>query len=215
MRIMLLGMMSMALCGMTGCGSEPKTIVCLGDSLTACGGEDGKYSDWLGQWLPEHTILNKGVGGDTLAGGRARFAKDVLELKPDVVIIELGANDFWQQKRSIEELKNDLADMVRQAKAAGIEVVIASCFGERDYQKEKDVEFKPERFDYAQAIAQMEREVCKEYACFYVPNMQIDIKPNGTVPYWDDTNHPSKMGNELVAKRILTAVKKALKKAEK
>ena len=26
---------------------EPRTVVCIGDSLTACGGADGKYTDYL------------------------------------------------------------------------------------------------------------------------------------------------------------------------
>ena len=55
----------------------------------------------------------------------------------------------------------------------------------------------------------------KRYDCFYVPNMQIDIKPNWTIPYWDDKNHPNELGNEFVAKRILPELKRALKKAGK
>ncbi len=37
-------------------------------------------------------VLNAGVSGDTTAGGRARLAW-VLASEPDVVIVELGAND--------------------------------------------------------------------------------------------------------------------------
>ncbi|MDD5458838.1 MAG: SGNH/GDSL hydrolase family protein [Phycisphaerae bacterium] len=196
-----------------GCSKqqEPVTIVCIGDSLTTCGGEGGRYTDWLVKFLPADTIINKGIGGDTLEGGRKRFEKDVLELRPDIVVIELGANDFWQKKRHIEELQADLEDMVHQASKAGIKVVIASCFGGRDYKREKNVEFGSDRYDLGTAIAQMEKDVCKRYDCEYVPNMQIDIKPNMTFPYWDDTNHPNKAGNEFVAKRILEGVKRAKK----
>ena len=197
---------------LTGCCSnKSKVIVCIGDSLTACGGDNGKYSDWLSQSLPQHQIINKGINGDTLAGGRARFDRDVLELKPDVVVIELGANDFWRQERGIEQLQDDLVDMVKRAKTANIEVVIASCFGQREYQDEKTVEFDNSRYNFASAIGQMEQDTCKKYGCYYVPNMQIDIKPNETQPYWDDTNHPNKLGNEFVAKRIMVELKKALK----
>jgi hypothetical protein len=38
-----------------------KTIVCIGDSLTACGGLGGKYTDYLKQLLPRHSIINKGI----------------------------------------------------------------------------------------------------------------------------------------------------------
>ena len=197
---------------LTGCSSQPKVVVCIGNSLTACGGENGRYSDWLSQFLPQYQIINKGINGDTLAEGRARFGKDVEELKPDVVIIELGANDFWQHERNIKQLQEDLVDMVKRAKAAGMEVVIASCFGQRKYEEEENVEFNAKQCDFASAIGQMEQDVCQTYSCFYVPNMQLDIKPNGNPVYWNDTNHPNKSGNELVAKRILPALKKALKK---
>jgi len=190
---------------------QSRTIVCLGDSLTTCGGQDGRYSDWLAKWLPNDIIVNKGVNRDTLAGGRDRFQGDVLDLKPDVVIIELGANDFWQMKRDISQLKADLEDMVARAKQAGIEVVIASCFGERDYLLEEKTEFGPERYGFADRIWRMEEDACERYKCFYVPNMQIDIKPNGKKPYWADNLHPNKEGNKFVAKRILGQLKKALK----
>jgi lysophospholipase L1-like esterase len=200
-----------------GCKTEPKsrTIVCLGDSLTTCGGLGGRYSDWIAEWLPNDVIVNKGIGGDTLAGARARFKCDVLDIEPDVVIIELGANDFWQAKRDISQLRTDLENMVTRAKQAGIEVVIASCFGKRDYPTEEKVEFEPQRYGFAEQIWRMEEDLCKKYGCFYVPNMQIDIKPNGKEPYWADNNHPNKQGNEFVAKRIFAELKKALRVSAK
>jgi len=186
---------------------ESLTIVCLGDSLTLCGETEGKYSDWLARWLPNDTIINKGLESDTLAGGRSRFQRDVLDLRPDIVVIALGANDFWQAKRQIPQLKADLEDMLSRAKAADIQVVIASTFGGRDYASEQRPEFGPERFDFAYAIAQMEKQLTTEYICTYVPNMQADIKPNGRVPYWQDQFHPNEIGNEFVAKRIFEAIK--------
>jgi acyl-CoA thioesterase-1 len=190
--------------------ATPRTIVCIGDSLTVCGGEGGRYTDWLQKWLPSHKIINKGINGDTLAGGSARFDRDVLELKPDVVVIELGANDFWQNRRPVEQLQKDLELMVVRAQLAGAQVVIASCFGQRDYLTEEKVEYGAERYSFADNIGKMEEQVCRKYNCFYVPNMQIDIKPNGTERYWADKNHPNKAGNRYVAKRIYTALKKAL-----
>ena len=207
-------MLVVVLAGVSGCGhGKPRTIVCLGDSLTACGGDGGRYSDWLAKHLPADTFINKGVNGDTLAGGRARFERDVLDLHADVVIITLGANDYWRQDRSINALKADLSWMVQRARTAGMEVVIASCFGrpsgwEPEPEQPQDEDKKGQ---FAVAIGRMERHVSRRYGCFHVPNMQVDIKPNGREPYWSDQNHPNKRGNELVAKRILPELLKALK----
>lgn len=194
--------------------SKP-VVVCLGDSLTVCGGEGGRYTDWLAQWLTQAEIINQGVGGDTLAGGRARLQRDVLAWHPQVVVIELDANDFWSRARSLDDLQADLDDMVVRCRQAGAEVVIASCFGERNYAQEPRAEFGPERFDYARAFAEMERRVAAKHRCFYVPALQVDIKPNGRAPYWADSRHPNKAGNKFVARRIFAEVQKALKPKRK
>lgn len=205
-RFLLIPVVLLTTVGCRKC-EESLTIVCLGDSLTLCGGTDGKYSDWLARLLPNDTIINKGLEGDTLAGGRSRFQRDVLDKYPDIVVIALGANDFWKANRQISQLKADLEDMLSRAKAAGIQVIIASTFGARDFASEKRPEFGPERFDFAYGIAQMEKQLTTEYNCTYIPNMQADIKPNGRVPYWQDQLHPNEIGNEFVAKRILEAIK--------
>ncbi len=199
--------------GLSGCSQkEPRTIVCFGDSLTVCGGLDGKYSDYLQQQLPGNFIINKGIGGDTLAGGRKRFERDVLKLHPDIVVIELGANDYWRMKRSINELRDDLEYMVRECSDRSIKVVIAGCFGDRVKTKIKEAGESRQRAEYALEIAKMEIKIVKKYDCFYVPNMQVDIKPNTRSEFWADKNHPNKLGNKFVAKRILRELKKALLK---
>lgn len=190
---------------------KPVRVVCIGDSLTACGGPDGHYTDWLAKWMPDCDVINKGVGGDTLGGGRNRYEQDVLALNPDVVVIELGANDFWQAKRPLDELAADLEYMVSAAKAAGMQVVIASCFGDVEHG-DPSVEFKEDAHArYARGIAGFEQELCERYGCLYVPNMQVDIKPVKEFPEcWNDTNHPNRAGNEFVARRIFHELRKAV-----
>lgn len=61
------------------------------------------------------------------------------------------------------------------------------------------------------AIGEMEVEIVKKYNCFYIPNIQADIKPNNNSEFWTDTNHPNNLGNELVAKRIFDEPRKALR----
>ena len=201
----------------TGCGkSKPMKIVCFGDSLTSCGGQGGRYSDYLQAWLSDCEVINKGIGGDTLGGGRKRYQRDVLDLKPDVVIIELGANDYWGAGRPISELSADLESMVRDAKNCGAQVVIASCFGgQKDAETPPKDDTDKKRKLYAKGIADFEADIVKRYECYYVPDMQVDIAPNGRVPYWSDNNHPNKAGNEFVAKRIYAELKKALAKVGK
>ena len=145
-----------------------------------------------------------------------RFPKDILRLHPDIVIIQLGANDYWEMERSIDELHYDLEHMVRQCTDKNIKVLIASCFEKAKdtltlQQKVKKTDKELQRAKYALAIGEMETEIAKKYNCFYIPNIQMDIKPNTKREFWSDKNHPNNLGNELVAQRILTELTKAIK----
>lgn len=62
-------------------------VVCFGDSITKRG-----YPKLLGEMLGVDAI-NAGVGGNSSAAGLRRIQKDVLDLKPDVVVIFFGTND--------------------------------------------------------------------------------------------------------------------------
>ncbi len=180
-------------------------IVCFGDSLTVCGGRDGRYTDWLASFLPDCEIINKGVGGDTLMSGRARFQEDVISLEPDIVVIELDANDFWAKARTIEELRNDYAFMIKKAQKNNIKVVLAGVFGDMVDNQGTPVLKVWGTNDFGRQILEMERELASKYNCEHIENIQADIKNK---KYWIDSNHPNKQGNRFVALRILPAVKK-------
>ena len=66
---------------------SPAKVVCFGDSITKRG-----YPDELGKRLGVATI-NAGVGGNTTTAGLKRMQREVLDLKPRVVVIFFGTND--------------------------------------------------------------------------------------------------------------------------
>ena len=125
-----LGAASLILRGELRAADMRPCIVCFGDSLTSCGGKGGRYSDMLQKSLPGYRFVNSGKGGDTLAGGLARLEEAVLKHRPVCVILELGANDYWQRRRSLAELKRDYEAIVAKCRAAGSKVLIVSCFGD-------------------------------------------------------------------------------------
>lgn len=74
------------------------TVLILGDSLSygtgAKNGED--YPNLLAQ-ITGWNVINKGVPGDTAAGGLERLPDLLEEYQPKLLIVELGGNDFLQQ----------------------------------------------------------------------------------------------------------------------
>lgn len=67
-------------------------LVCFGDSLTE-GIYGASYVEALRPLLPEHDVINAGVGGDTLLNLQYRLERDVLDHAPDKVFIMAGGND--------------------------------------------------------------------------------------------------------------------------
>lgn len=67
-------------------------IVFLGDSLT-WGGYGGNFVDLVATQLPEHNILNDGVGGDTVVNLLRRADEVVSDSLPDVMFVMVGGND--------------------------------------------------------------------------------------------------------------------------
>ena len=79
--------------------SAPKTILVLGDSLSAEYGLT-RGAGWvallekkLREEKIEAAIVNASISGETTSGGRNRLPALLAQHKPDVVVIELGAND--------------------------------------------------------------------------------------------------------------------------
>ena len=209
----------LALAGGAAVGAETApdarpVIVCFGDSLTSCGGVGGRYSDWLQRMLPEYRVVNSGKGGDTLAGGLARLDEAVLAHRPVCVIVELGANDYWQARRTLWDLTADYDAIVAKCRNAGIKVLIVSCFGNvtpPDPDNHPDFNTPGlDRIDYAVGLAGIERRLVAHYGCGYVPDLQGNITPTGRRDLWSDSNHPNAQGNRIVAETILPELRKLL-----
>ena len=88
--------------GAAGVTAQPdRVIVAFGDSLTAGHGvgPDQSYPALLGSKLRtegySYRVINAGVSGDTTAGGLRRVDW-ALKNRPDIVLLELGANDAFR-----------------------------------------------------------------------------------------------------------------------
>ncbi len=111
--------------------SEPRPlrIVVLGDSLTAGFNLEEEQAfparleaalravDW------PVTIINAGVSGDTTAAGLARLDW-VLEEEPDILILQLGANDALRGLPP-QRARNNLDEMIARAKSRNTRVILA------------------------------------------------------------------------------------------
>jgi acyl-CoA thioesterase-1 len=124
-----LALLSMLLCVLPAIAAGPAQILVVGDSLAAGLGLPPEASfparleARLGESGIRARVLNAGVSGDTTAGGLARLGWALAD-RPDLVILELGANDAL---RGIdpETVRTNLDAMIAKVKASGAKLLLA------------------------------------------------------------------------------------------
>ena len=117
-------------------------IVCLGDSITQGGDGPGGYVGLVRKYLstlyPGIEVINSGISGNKSDDMLARFDRDVIAHKPDMMTISVGVNDVWHgfydnhplgdgpRGVPLETYRKNVETMLEKAKAANIKVVILS-----------------------------------------------------------------------------------------
>ncbi len=106
-----------------------QTLLVLGDSLSA-GYQMPADKSWptllpeiLAQQSQPTTVINASISGDTSGNGLARLPQLLTQYKPDVVLIELGANDGLRGFAP-KILRNNLSQIITLIKKSGITAVI-------------------------------------------------------------------------------------------
>ena len=117
---------------------EPVRIVCLGDSVTKAvrkGVEPHEtfcalLQNSLAQADRPVEVINAGIGGNTTEDGLKRFQPDVLDHKPQVVVIMFGLNDSWidagkaDSRLTVHEYRANLDTMLELLIGHEIKVVL-------------------------------------------------------------------------------------------
>ena len=127
--------------------NHPTRILVVGDSLSAEYGLK-RGTGWvellktsLSNTHPKIEIINASISGDTTSGGRTRLKALLERTSPNIVLIELGANDALRGL-PLEMTKNNLLAMVHLVKATGAKPIIAGMQIPPNYGREYTTAFK-------------------------------------------------------------------------
>jgi lysophospholipase L1-like esterase len=110
----------------------PLGIVAIGSSSTAGAGASDPahaYPALLGQELQQRwprialTVTNKGIGGELAAQMLARFERDVLPYRPQLVIWQTGSNHLLKSE-NVDGYAETLREGISRLKAAHADVVL-------------------------------------------------------------------------------------------
>lgn len=180
------------------------TIVAVGDSLTAGYGikEEDAYPARLEKKLREAgyrwRVINAGISGETSSGTRSRITW-VLKLKPDVVILETGANDGL---RGIDPqvTKNNIDETVRILKENKVTVILAGMRMVSNLGR-----------DYTAAFAAIYPAVARKHGLILVPFFLAGVAGEPSLNQGDGI-HPVAEGYRIVTDTLYPYVLQALAK---
>lgn len=81
---------------------KAKKIIFFGDSITQAGVKPGGYIDLIKKELDplKYEVIGAGIGGNKVYDLYLRMEDDVLNKKPDLVVIYIGVNDVWHKLSS-------------------------------------------------------------------------------------------------------------------
>ena len=175
--------------------SAPKTVLVLGDSLSAEYGL-ARGAGWVA--LMENRlktdridsrIVNASISGETTSGGRTRLPALLTEHKPAMVIIELGANDGLRGL-PVPAAEANLRAMVSMAQQEKAKVVLVGMRMPPNYGRA-----------YTDSFFAMYKRVAADMKTALVPFMLEGIAEKPEL-FQADRLHPAAQAHPTILKNI-------------
>jgi acyl-CoA thioesterase-1 len=202
--------LALALCLVTTAGHAqsgpaqggPVKIAVLGDSLAAGYGVSPQQAfpvrlqAALQKQARNVTLLNHGVSGDTTAGGVERLDW-MLADKPDIVLVELGANDALRGSDPASAERN-LDAIITKLKDAGVTVWLAGMLAPRNYGPE-----------YAAQFDGLYKRLAEKHKVPLYPFFLDGVAQDPALNQADGI-HPNPRGVDIMVERILPFITKNL-----
>jgi lysophospholipase L1-like esterase len=157
-------------------------------------------------------IFNKGISGNKVYQLAERWDKDCLDLKPDVLSILIGVNDYWHMHNgkydgTIETYRTDYRALLERTKKQlpNVKLIICEPFAVTGV-KAVDASWFPAFIAYRTAA----KEIAESFNAAFLPYQTIFDKAQKLAPgaYWTaDGVHPSMAGAQLMAHAWLEMIR--------
>lgn len=175
------------------------TVLILGDSLSAAYGIDPKlgWVELLKPQLPNANIINGSISGETTSGGLKRLPILLEKHKPNLVVVELGANDGLRGQ-PLSLLKSNLTTIVDLSQAINAKVLLLEMHVPTNYGRRYS-----ERFN--QTFHQIANDKDITVAPFFLENVATEpelIQADGL--------HPTAQAQPIILQNVLPHIKPLL-----
>ena len=183
-------------------GDSPVLLI-MGDSLSAGYGMDREDS-WvhlleirLQKYNHPYRILNSSITGDTTQGGLARLPRLLDRYHPQIVIIELGANDGLRGVDA-EVTRANMTSMIKQSQAVGATVLLAGIKLPPNYGAA-----------YLQRFESMYADLAAEFDTLLVPFIMDGVVFTPGMLQADGI-HPNEKGQPVLLENVWQVLEPAL-----
>ena len=180
-----------------------KTILVFGDSLSAGYGvpREKAWVSLLQQELkhshPQYRVINASISGETTSGGRQRIKHALRQYHPDILVLELGANDGLRGA-AIADIRNNLSYILRQAHSARSKVLLLGIQLPPNYG-----------IDYTAQFKVLYPQLAQRYHTAFVPFLLDGVAPEH---FQADNLHPDTEAQPTLLHNVLQKLEPMLEK---
>jgi lysophospholipase L1-like esterase len=181
-------------------------VIFLGDSITDA---------WrLDQYFPGKPYINRGIGGQTTAQMLVRFRRDVVDLKPKVVVILAGTNDIAGNTgpMSLEDIEANFTTIAELARVHGIAVVFSSIIPVHNYTPQSEITFPLRSPEKILELNRWLKNACAAGGHVYLDYFGAMVDDKGFLKreLAEDGLHPNKLGLAIMTSLAEAAIARAL-----
>ena len=192
--------------GLSQPAAGEQRVVFMGNSITQ------GWAPHFEEQFPGKPYVGRGISGQTTPQMLVRFRQDVIDLRPDVVVILAGTNDIAGNTgpSTPEMIQGNLASMAELAQANGIRVVLSSILPASEYPWRPGLEPGPKIV----AINEWLKRYADEHDIVYLDYHSAMADENLGLPaaLAHDGVHPTEEGYRMMARLAEEAIQRALAK---
>ena len=153
-----------------------------------------------------HAVINvitTAIGGENSIPGAARFERDVMSLKPDLIFIDYALND---RRLPVEKVEAAWLEMIASAKKAKVPVVLLTPTGDSSAKLDDPQDPLNQRAELIRKIAKEQGVLIADVFAAW----KVEIgKGTPQTDILSQVNHPNLKGHTLAAETIFNAVQGA------
>lgn len=182
-----------------------KRVVFIGDSITKF------WKIYDAEFFIKNNYINRGISGQTSPQIRFRFNQDVVNLRPNVVVILAGINDIAQNTGPItlDAIVENIIKMCELAILNKIKVVLCSVLPANKFTWRLDI--LPS--DKVEQLNKMIKSYATTNKIVYVDyySAMVDENKGLNSKFGDDGVHPNLLGYETMKTIVVKGINRVLK----